>query len=588
MRVGTQKTRCRVRSREGMMNEWFKKTLGTIKEKWSKWTLLQKGILAGIVVVIIAAIIILATVSSRTTTVRLFNSPVTDEVQRAEILSRLDQDNVKAYVSQDGYISVEDEATAKRYRSKLVAEGYEPIAKDPYSLFDTTRWSRTSFDDKVNWQRAQTAAVKDHLEQLDGIRSADVRLVLPDDKLFASEQASTSASVILYAKPGSDVLENKKSIKGIQHLIMRSVEGLREEDITIVNGDTNEEINNWDDLSETDRISNIDRQQKLIRKLETEYSSAVLKALQGTYTNKRVTIANMKIEMNMSERESSSEIYSGIQIKADNPDTPYDDGETVEKLPVSEEVIEKSFTGTGFNPEGPAGVEGQNPPVTADMSNVIGKSTETGRKTNYALNRTDTTEKVSPAIDRVTISVNIDGTWTYPLYDEKGNIKVSSSGGYEREYKEISAEELEQVRELVRNAVGYNRERGDSVTVTNIKFDRTEEFRAEDLRFIKSQQTRRTVLFVLLGVAVVLVAFIVFRLVSRELERRRRLREEELLRKQQAEREQALWDAKEQGIEVTMSVEERKRQELQENAVALAKEHPEDVAMLIRTWLMEE
>ena len=41
-------------------------------------------------------------------------------------------------------------------------------------------------------------------------------------------------------------------------------------------------------------------------------------------------------------------------------------------------------------------------------------------------------------------------------------------------------------------------------------------------------------------------------------------------------------------MEVTLSVEERRRAELQENAIAMAKEHPEDVAMLIRTWLMEE
>ena len=71
-------------------------------------------------------------------------------------------------------------------------------------------------------------------------------------------------------------------------------------------------------------------------------------------------------------------------------------------------------------------------------------------------------------------------------------------------------------------------------------------------------------------------------------ERRRRLREEEILRRQQAEREKALWEAKQDGMEVTMSVEERKRAELQENAIAMAKEHPEDVAMLIRTWMMEE
>ena len=78
------------------------------------------------------------------------------------------------------------------------------------------------------------------------------------------------------------------------------------------------------------------------------------------------------------------------------------------------------------------------------------------------------------------------------------------------------------------------------------------------------------------------------RLISRELERRRRLREEEMLRRQQAEREKALWDARQEGMEVTMSVEERKRAELLETAIAMSKEHPEDVAMLLRTWMMEE
>jgi flagellar M-ring protein FliF len=72
------------------------------------------------------------------------------------------------------------------------------------------------------------------------------------------------------------------------------------------------------------------------------------------------------------------------------------------------------------------------------------------------------------------------------------------------------------------------------------------------------------------------------------MERRRRLKEEELLRKHQMEREKTLWEAEQAGMEVSMSVEERKRLELQENAINMAKEHPEDVALLIRTWLMEE
>ena len=105
---------------------------------------------------------------------------------------------------------------------------------------------------------------------------------------------------------------------------------------------------------------------------------------------------------------------------------------------------------------------------------------------------------------------------------------------------------------------------------------------------MRQLQTRQTLIITGIGIAVLLVAFILFRIISREMERRRRLKEEEILRRHQAERERALWEAEQQGMEVSMSVEERKRLELQENAIAMAKEHPEDVALLIRTWLMEE
>ena len=187
----------------------------------------------------------------------------------------------------------------------------------------------------------------------------------------------------------------------------------------------------------------------------------------------------------------------------------------------------------------------------------------------------------------MTLAVNIDGTWKRK-YDEEGHLLFTMENGIQREYTPISKEDLDSALELVRAAVGYDRSRGDSVVVTNIAFDRSEQFAAEDEAERKKIATRRTIFFVSIGLILVLIAFILIRLISREIERRRRLREEELLRKQQAEREAALWEAKEKGMEVTMSVEERKRAELQENAIAMAKEHPEDVAMLIRTWLTEE
>ena len=281
---------------------------------------------------------------------------------------------------------------------------------------------------------------------------------------------------------------------------------------------------------------------------------------------------------------------------------------------VSEQVVDKNWTGTGYNPEGPAGVEGQNPPVYSDMSNVIGNSTESGKTRNYVVNTEQQHIEKAPSKGRITASANIDGFWEkeldggsnpvfvtaknfetlkakyeekYPNVENNDNIRFKL-GHIVRVYTPVSEDTRTRAESIARDAIGYDKNRGDSVTITSWPIPRQDDWNAEDDKIIRAAQTRKTIMLVLIGVVIILVAFIVFRMISRELERRRRLREEELLRRQQAEREKALWDAKQEGMEVTMSVEERKRAELQENAIAMAKEHPEDVAMLIRTWMMEE
>jgi flagellar M-ring protein FliF len=77
-------------------------------------------------------------------------------------------------------------------------------------------------------------------------------------------------------------------------------------------------------------------------------------------------------------------------------------------------------------------------------------------------------------------------------------------------------------------------------------------------------------------------------MISREMERRRRLAEDERSRREQALRESAIAQAEEEGVDVSISVEERTRMELLESVMNMSKEHPEDCAQLIRTWLLEE
>lgn len=571
------------------MNEWLKKMIDKTKEFWKNSSIVKKVILIGIIVAIIGAIVVATNVSSKPTTVKLFNAAVTDETLRSQILDRISQENIEAFVSDDGYISVLDDKTARKMRSILVTEGLTPSNVDIFEGFYNRSWSTTDKEQNIRLKNLITQNLKMHLESLSDISSANVTLVLPENELFASDQKPVSASVILNIKSSSNLANERKRLLGIQKLILSAVEGLTAENLTISDMDGNV-LNDFEGMADMDRVSVIERQQKLRRKLEAQLKADVLIALQKTKTEDRIRDLNVTIDMDMSEKSNESTIYTPIEMKADNKDTPYDESAYVEGLPISQQTVTKEWQGTGHNPEGPTGVEGQNPPVYSDMSNVIGKSTETGVTQNNAVNTTHSKETVAPRPGRVTVSVNIDGEWK-KLRDPKTHTYMidEKTGSIAREYIPVSSEELLALTNYVKNAVGYKKDRGDEVTVTNIKIDRSAQFAEEDEEYFKKQQTRRTILLVLISIAVVLVGFILFRIISKEIERRKRLREEELLRQQQAAREQALWNATdESGVQVTMSVEESRRAELQENAINMAKEHPEDVAMLIRTWLMEE
>lgn len=568
------------------MNEWLKKVVASLKGLWSKWSLVQKIILFAVIAAVVVAFIVMMTFSAQPSAVPLFSVPITDEAARDKIIYRLDEENVSSNVNAAGLITVKDEATARRMRSILVREDLVPSNVDPWNLFDVERWTTTDFERNINLRRSITEMVRQHIEALDDVDRANVVINVPEKTLLAADQDPTTASVVITPKPGSDITTNKKKIEGIQKLLITSVPGLTAENISI-SDPSGVIINDFEGMESSERVDIIAKEQKLIKEQEMYYRARILAALQNTFSADRVRDLNVKIDMDMSKRQVSGTEYSPIVIKPDDPNTPYDDSEVRDYLPISTETVTKKWTGTGFNPEGPAGVEGQNPPVYSDMSNLIGTSEESGVKQNNVLNTAEYLEEKSPSIDRITVSVNIDGTWEKE-YDEKGNLIINPNGSIARKYIPVDPAVLASTTSLIQSAIGYDRIRGDTVSVQNIQYDRSAQFAEEDEKFRKAQQQRTTILVSIAGIAAILLAFVVIRLITRSIERRRRLKQEEMLRQSQLEREKTIWEAEQAGMEVTMSVEERRRAELQENAVTMAKEHPEDVAMLIRTWLMEE
>jgi flagellar M-ring protein FliF len=568
------------------MNDFFKKLVEQGKALWAKWTVTQKLILGGVVIAAIVIVIVLVRVSAAPTMVKLLGTPIKTDEELRLITSKLDTENIPYQIGDNNQLYVKDQKIALRAKGILIRDDLIPKGTDPWAIFDVQKWTTTDFERNVNLRRAIMSQVTQQIEALDDVDKASITLVMPEKELFQEDQKPVTASVIIFPKPGSDIAQNRKKVEGIQKIVKFAVEGLSDEHIVIT--DQNGQIlNDFTNLADFDRIQQTKSEQKLIQDLETQYRAKVLKALQQIYTADRVRDLNIKIDMDMSKKNVKTEEYFPVTIKARTPRSPYDDSDIRASVTRSKTETTTEWQGTGFNPEGPAGTEGQPAPDYKDLQNSQGKMTQHSVVQNEEINKRNIDEVSSPKIQRVTVSVNIDGVWKWK-YDPKGKLQMLPQGGVDREYVPIPATELKDAQSLIQDAIGFDQDRGDSVSVQNIAFDRTAQFKAEDSDYLRSVQFKQIVLYSLIGLAVLMLAFIVFRVVSRELERRRRIAEEKRAIEQSMLRENAIRQAEEQNIEVSMSVEERKRLELQEHAINMAKEHPEDVAQLIRTWLREE
>ncbi|HET6487879.1 MAG TPA: flagellar basal-body MS-ring/collar protein FliF [Spirochaetia bacterium] len=564
------------------MNEWLNRIREQLRALWTRWNRTQKIILFSIVGASILALILLISLSAAPSMVALITSPVTDEKAKLAIEQKLDDLGAKYQLRSDNIFYVADEPTARRLRMILVQENLMPQV-NPWSLFDTEPWTITDFERNVNLQRAVTVQLEQHIKALDDVDNASVVLVIPPTELFQADQKPTTASIMITPKPGSDFTTNRKKIEGVQRLIKLAVAGLTDDNIVITD-QTGQVLNDFADVANVDRLDLAKRELRVKSDLQQQYKAEILDALRPVFGSDRVT-SRIDITLDMSKVNSTAEEYSPIAVV---PATQFAPAQYAPSIARSTQNIEEHFQGSGFNPEGPAGTEGQTPPAYKDLSNLVGKYDKTSSTTNNEINKKVTTEERQPyVIDRLAIGVAIDGTWQ-EKYDSRGQAVLGPDGRIQREYIAVADADLAKAKSLIQGMSGFDRTRGDVVEVQTIQFDRTQQFEKEDGVLRHALQVRRTVYAILIGLAGLVVLVLAYRLIAKEVERRRRLREEELARQHQAMREAALRTAEEQGVEVEMSVEDRARMEMQENAANMAREHPDDVAQLIRTWLVEE
>lgn len=564
------------------MNEFLKKFVSQAKEMGNKLNKRQKIIIAAVAAVVLVSFIFLVTFSSKTTQGVLYSNLNAKDF--GEITKKLQEWGYK-FTPDNNSIWVKEED--KRYiKMKLAQEGVIPTGIKGWDLFDTQKWTTTDFERNVNKRRAVIGEITKHIKLLDNIEDVSIQITMPEKELYIDEDTPWKASVIITPGPYSDITKNKDKIKGIINIVAFGVDKLAPANIVVSDNHGNI-LSDFSDEEKTDYLKRAREETKIIEKLKNKIQEDIYSGLSKFIGKDRVDV-RVFLDVNFNQEEMEKKEYIPVQLKKDNPATPYDESEYTEKIARSEKDVQEKFQGYGFVPEGPPGVEPNYPPGYKEASDKYGKYEKNEKIKNYEISEQNSKIKRAPyKIDKISVATWVDGIWK-KVYDKKGNLRLNEDMTIKREYQSRSEEELKKYEDIIKGSIGYNSDRGDLVVVKNVKFNWEDKWKVEDIAVLRRIQLRKTLVWTLVTLFSLFLGTLIYKGVSKEIARRRRLREEELAMQQQLLREQALKSAEKEAIEVEMSLEEKARLEMQQNAINIAKEKPEDVASLLRTWLAEE
>jgi len=201
--------------------------LSSLRDTWQALETRGQLTLVGSALLVVATMVVLFTYASRTSYVTLMSG--VEPAQSAEVTQALESAGIAYRLGAGGSeISVPEDDTATA-RIALAKQGLPSDAHVGFELFDEKKLGATEFQQRVDYERALEGEVARTVEGIDGVRRAQVQLVLPDKRLFADDAEQPTAAVLLDAGGALDAT----IVRGIAHLVSSSVEGLEPSQVTV-------------------------------------------------------------------------------------------------------------------------------------------------------------------------------------------------------------------------------------------------------------------------------------------------------------------------------------------------------------------
>ncbi len=421
-------------AQERIMPAFIQQFVNSFKAVWAKMSQLQRMAAAGGAVALLAAIIGLSIWMGRPEYRVLYSNLGPEDA--SVVVKALQADKVVYRITDNGATIMVPQEVVYDQRIKIAGEGGLVGQGIGFEIFDKVKVGQTDFVQKINYTRALQGELARTISEFPSVESARVHLVIPRRSLFVEERQSPSASVVLkLIRPGIKV--DQKEINAILNMMLMSVEGLDRGHVSIT--DTSGKVLYQ---PEEDSLAGITTTQMEYRQtVQRNLERRIEEMLQPLFGPGRV-IAKVNADMDFSQKTIRRELY--------------DPERTAVR---SEYRQEESQQGRANLEAGSPDVNFRGDGITGSVSDQSG--TRESRTTNYEINKEEQ-QIVSNVgeLRRLTVAVLIDGTY------------VKADGAWT--FMPRKSEELEQVRQLVHNAVGLDAGRGDALEVSSAPFTDSE------------------------------------------------------------------------------------------------------------------
>ena len=387
---------------------------------------------------VLVGVMAISVLSSRETYGTLYSELATEDA--SAIVEKLKTAQVPYHIEAGGTVIQVPEERIPGLRLELASAGLPHGGSVGFEIFDRSKIGATEFEQQVNLRRALEGELARSVMSIDGVKSARVHLVLPERRLFAAREESASASVVVKLQNSHSF--GRKEVAAVVHLVAAAVPTLSKDRVSVVSTEgvtlhrPTSDTQGGGDLADL----NAEQARVMAGQLEGEAQSQLERVLGPGNADVRVNLW-----LDNAAREKTEELY-----------------EPTKTALRSEHKVEEGVA------NGDAGVAGV-PGAKTNLPDAAGEGPVAEEKPAGGGGGAVRSQTRNWEVQKV-----VQKTTTPPGDIRRLSVAVLLNGRYSKKgvFAEIPAEEVKALEETVKRAVGFNQERGDTVTVQATKFAR--------------------------------------------------------------------------------------------------------------------